>query len=121
MSQLPQLPECGRCHFYTGSSYLPCAVHPYGAKDDRCLDYRPDPQWEGVVELDWQPDGASYYNGELILTPEQRWTSAQRWALLDWHPLFTGHCPHCEGAIRQTNPPRVHWDCPHCDWKDDSV
>ena len=31
----------------------------------------------------WEPEGASYYNGELILQPEQRWTTEEQLELLD--------------------------------------
>ncbi|QXE26125.1 hypothetical protein B6N60_04856 [Richelia sinica FACHB-800] len=36
---------------------------------DSCMDFREDPKAE-PVEL-WQPDGATYYNGELILQPQK--------------------------------------------------
>jgi len=125
-----KLPECDRCQFYTGNPHLPCAVHPHGATGSGCLDFREDlaavHQWEQFLGLDWveepwQPEGASYYNGELILTPEQRWSQMEQLNLLDWHPMFTGRCPECEMAITQTDPPRVHWDCSGCGWKDDTV
>ncbi|MEA5506447.1 hypothetical protein VB735_25725 [Halotia wernerae UHCC 0503] len=35
-----------------------------------CLDFREDPNAQ-ADEL-WQPEGASYYNGELIVQPQQR-------------------------------------------------
>jgi hypothetical protein len=44
----------------------------------------------------WEPECASYYGDELVITPEQRWNREQKLALLDWHPMFTGRCPHCE-------------------------
>lgn len=121
-----KLPECDRCQFFAGSPHLACTVHPFGVERDRCPDHQPHPDWEEFSRLDWvaeewEPDGASYYNGELILTPEQQLTLDQRFALLDWHPLFTGRCPECERAIAPTVPPQVHLDCPHCHWKDDSI
>jgi hypothetical protein len=39
----------------------------------------------------WEPEGASYYNGELILQPPQRWTLEQQlelWTLT--HCLLVG-------------------------------
>ncbi len=137
-----KLPECAsealrriRCQFYTGSSFLFCTVHPLGIASDRCLDFQEDRErhWEHFLALDWgtmgengtgeqwEPEGASYYNGELILTPEQRWSQEEQVDLLDWHPMFTGRCPECERPIAQTDPPRVHWDCSECGWKDDTV
>jgi len=86
-----KLPECDRCQFYTGSTFLPCAVHPHGATGDSCLDFREDltavHQWEQFLGLDWveepwQPEGASYYNGELVITPEQRWNLEERLTLV---------------------------------------
>jgi hypothetical protein len=65
--------------------------------------------------------GASYYNGELIVQPEFRFTQVEQLRLLDWHPLFTGRCPECEMPIVQTYPLRVHWDCSACGWRDDLV
>ena len=44
----------------------------------------------------WEPEGASYYNGELILQPRQLWTREEQMELLDTHPMFTGRCPQCE-------------------------
>jgi len=52
----------------------------------------------------WEPEGAryidgeliierSFYNGEEIVQPRQRWTKAEQLELLDTHPLFTGNCP----------------------------
>ena len=52
--------------------------------------------------------------------PEAR-TDEEKLALLDWHPMFTGRCPNCEMPLHQTDPPRVHWDCEHCGWVDDSI
>jgi hypothetical protein len=82
------------------------------------LDFRPDPELEDKRFVDflglgeqrddglysnpcglesneklWEPEGASYYNGELILQPQQCWTLKEQLELLDTHPLFTGKCP----------------------------
>jgi hypothetical protein len=69
----------------------------------------------------WEPEGATYYNGELILQPQQRWTPEQQLELLDTHPLFTGRCPQCEMTYPQYETPPVHWDCSACGWMDDAV
>jgi hypothetical protein len=69
----------------------------------------------------WEPVGASYYNGELVLQPQQHWTREEQLELLDWHPLFTGKCPHCGASFSKDYTARVHWDCPECGWKDDTV
>jgi len=85
-------------------SILPCTVQPIGGDTDRCLDFQEDLErrWEQFSQLDWvvrdenesreqwEPEGVSYYNGELILTPAQRWSWDEQMELLDWHPLLTG-------------------------------
>jgi len=58
--------------------------------------------------------------GKKVIEPVQRWTREQKLALLDWHPMFTGHCPDCERSLVHTHPARVYWDC-QCKWRDDSV
>ncbi len=142
-----KLPECARCLLRAHEPFLVCAVHPFGPEGDSCLDFRPDPELEGKRFIDflglgeqrddepysnpfdlypdqelWEPEGASYYNGELILQPQQRWTKEEQLQLLDWHPLFTGKCPQC-GASFSKDYTRVHWDCPNleCGWLDDTV
>ena len=47
----------------------------------------------------WAPMGAAYYGSELVLQSEKPMNQRDQLALLDWHPLFTGHCPNCERAI----------------------
>jgi len=42
-----------------------CAVHPTGPNTDSCPDFQENPDAE-PEEL-WEPEGASYYGGELIL------------------------------------------------------
>jgi hypothetical protein len=113
------LSQCDRCSYNTRNPHLPCAVHPGKIVDAQCSDFVPNPslpagEW-------WEPEGASYYGGELVIDPVQRWTREQQLALLDCHPLFTGRCPGCELPMTQTTPARVHWDCQECGWKDDSV
>jgi hypothetical protein len=108
-------------------------VHPLGVQSDRCPDFREDAavadQHREFMALEWvadggkglwEPDGASYYGDELVSNTEQRWNREQKLALLDWHPMFTGRCPHCEVPLLQTESPRVYWDCA-CGWRDDSV
>lgn len=72
-------------------------------------------------EEQWEPEGASYYNGELIVQPQQRWTREEQMELLDTHPMFTGRCPQCERPFPRYEKPPVHWDCPQCGWVDDTV
>lgn len=80
---------------------------------------------EVVVERD--TEGAShweyrsFYNGEEIIQPRQRWTREEQLDLLDWHPMFTGRCPACELPFPRYEKPPVHWDCPQCGWVDDTV
>jgi len=116
---MPKLPECDRCQLYAHNPHLICAVHPTGPKTDICLDFREDPNI-APDEL-WEPEGASYYNGELILQPRQRWTPEEQLELLDTHPLFTGLCPQCEHPFPKYERPPVHWDCAECGWMDDAV
>lgn len=112
--------ECDRCRNNSRNPYLLCAIHPLGVTKDAgtiCPDFDPEhepDEW-------WEPEGASFYGDELVITPLARWTREQQLALLDWHPMFTGRCPRCEMPMQQTNPPRVHWDCEHCGWNDDSM
>jgi hypothetical protein len=114
---------------------------------DSCLDFRLDPGLEGKRFVDflglgarqqdnepysnpfdlepdeelWEPEGASYYNGELILQPQQRWTREEQMELLDWHPLFTSKCPQCGTLFDRNYRALVHWDCSECGWMDDTV
>lgn len=117
---MPKLPECNSCLLYSHNPHLVCAVHPAGPEGDTCLDYRLDPNAE-VEEL-WEPEGASYYAGELILH-KPRLTREQQWWLIDNHPMFTGRCPLCGHQFDLNNPPAVHWDCPNqnCGWIDDAI
>ncbi|BDI20597.1 hypothetical protein ANSO36C_63990 (plasmid) [Nostoc cf. commune SO-36] len=85
------------------------------------MDFRLDPNAE-PAEL-WELEEASYYNyynGELILQPQQRWTRQQKLELLDWHPMFTGKCPQCGASFDRDYTSRVHWDC-ECGFLDDSI
>ncbi len=115
-------------------------AHLKGSSADACLDFRPDPELKGKQFVDflgigevgtfdnpyslnhnqWEPEGASYYNGELIVQPRQRWTREQQMELLDTHPMFTGRCPQCSNKFDRDYMARVHWDCP-CGWMDDAV
>ncbi|MBD2098475.1 hypothetical protein H6F90_25725 [Trichocoleus sp. FACHB-591] len=113
-----KLPECDRCIFYAHTPFLVCTLHPGGVSSNSCLDFQRDPM--AKPEELWEPEGASYYNGELVVTPQQRWSRLEKLALLDTHPLFTGRCPQCEISIPYEDL-KVHWDCPLCDWKDDSI
>ena len=119
---------CNLCKYYAHSPYLVCAEHPDGVEGDRCADFRlairerpiPDAPLASYGE-EWQPEGASYYSGELILDPVQRLSLEQRLELLDVHPLFTGRCPNCERPIPHAVSGQIHWDCGRCGWVDDSV
>ena len=116
---MSKIPECDRCLNNARSPYLVCADHPTGSEDNFCPDFTPDPNAERL-EL-WESEGASYYNGELILQPKQRWTPEEQLERLDYHPMFTGRCPNCEMPFDMKNTPPVHWDCKQCGWMDDSV
>lgn len=115
---MQKLPECDRCRLNARTPYLLCTLHPAGIEAEECVEFDPDPNIP--IAEPWLPVGMAWYDGHLVCSPlEQRWTAAQKLALLDWHPLFTGKCPNCGHAIAW-EPGRVHWDC-ECGWKDDSV
>jgi hypothetical protein len=109
----------------------------YETPIDNPYDLDPDQQ-------QWQPEGArfvngelvsdrdkdsgaspwehrSFYNGEEIIQPQQRWTREEQLDLLDYHPIFTGRCPQCECPFPRYEKPPVHWACDQCGWVDDSV
>lgn len=148
---MPKIPDCDRCHFCAHDYHLVCAPHPDGSDADTCPDFSPNPELEGKRFVDfvsllqqsrenftssesfsnpfdlkpdqdlWEPEGVTYYAGELILQPQQRWTPQEQLDLLDTHPLFTGRCPLCEMPFPQNkNSSPVHWDC-LCGWMDDTV
>ncbi|WP_253276375.1 hypothetical protein [Synechococcus sp. PCC 6312] len=71
------------------SQYLVCAIHPCGPSSDACPDYAPEPGYDTDL---WEPVGAAYYNGELVVT--RRVVSAEnRLHLLESHPLFRAVVP----------------------------
>ncbi|MEM6398660.1 MAG: hypothetical protein AAF757_00285 [Cyanobacteria bacterium P01_D01_bin.116] len=128
---MTRIPECDRCRFYSGNFYLTCAVVPGGPDGKECPHFAPDPDIVEAEEL-WEPEGSryindelvierTYYNGEEIIQPPQRWTQQQQLELLDTHPMFTGKCPSCRAEFDRDYTALVHWDCPECGWKDDSV
>lgn len=55
-------PDCKSCQLYSGSLYLPCAVHPTGPAPDGCLDFAPNAA-AAVDEEDelWFPDGSGVH------------------------------------------------------------
>jgi hypothetical protein len=129
---MSKIPECDHCRFYEGNPYIVCANFPSGPQDDFCPHFALDPDTE-LEEL-WEPEGArfvngdlaiardrSFYNGEEIIQPRQRWTPEEQLARLDSHPMFTGRCPQCELTFPQYEKLPVHWDCPACGWLDDTV
>jgi hypothetical protein len=62
---MPKIHKCDRCLLYGRNPYLVCAVHPTGPSTNTCIDFRENP--DADPEELWEPEGASYYNGELIL------------------------------------------------------
>jgi hypothetical protein len=151
---MPKIPLCNRCLYCAHDPHLVCALYPNGPNEDSCNDFTPNPELEdkrftnflnipttseGTEEEQWEPEGArysggeliiqredippylTYYNGEEIVQPRQRWTTQQQLQLLDWHPMFTGKCPSCGASFEKDYIARVHWDCPHCGWMDDTV
>ena len=126
---MPKLPCCDRCIFCAHSPHLVCAIHPGGIDGASCDDFQhvlpgwtpPDDDPLSFYEPDeqWQPDGATYYNGELILTPEQRLSLEERWHLLDTHPVFTGRCPQCERGLA-VKVPDLSWEY-DCGWRESAL
>lgn len=68
-----------------------------------------------------EPEGASYYNDELIRQPSQQRTREEQLWLLDNQTLVNSVCPGCKYCFPQANFHTVHFDCPNCGWVDDSV
>lgn len=146
-----KIPDCDRCCYYAHDYHLVCVPHPDGPEGDSCPDFAPNPDLEGKWFKDflslqwqqqentgaeepfsnpfdlepnedlWQPEGAVYYAGELIVQPRQHLTPEEQLWLLDNHPLFTGVCPECGYRFDRDYTVRVHWDCPECGWMDDTV
>lgn len=144
-----KLPECVRCRFFAHEPFIICAIFPTGSVGESCPHFAPNPdhgssedffglQWQTGEDLDggdepfsnpfdlepneslWEPDGASYYAGELIVQPEQRWTREEQLKLLEWHPIFTNRCPQCQRSFPRYEKLPVHWDC-ECGWMDDTI
>ena len=115
---MPKISECDRCILYSHNPHLVCGVHPFGVKTDSCIDFRLDPNFQ--EEEQWSPEGYSWYGDELIPNRTSKHTSEEQLEILDNHPFFTGVCPSCGYRFNKDNPP-VHYDCPVCDFVDDSV
>ncbi|MEP0914850.1 hypothetical protein NDI45_28515 [Leptolyngbya sp. GB1-A1] len=116
-----RLPQCDQCRNNAHSTFLFCAMHPYGVavELEQCPDYEHDPN--GLENDDgWEPEESAFYNGERIASPVERLTKAQQLELLLWHPLLTGLCPQCRHPFFEDGD-RVHWNCNQCGWTDDAV
>ena len=119
-----KLPECFTCRFYSGNPYLFCAVMPDGLEGDFCPHFAFDPDAVPEEEELWQPQGARYINGELVLERNHLLVDGIEIIQLDltsWHPIHTGKCPRCGATFERDYTARVHWDCANCGWMDDSV
>ncbi len=139
---MPKIPECDalragfahRCSLYCHDPHLICAVHPDGINTESCLDFRLDPNIK--EQQQWNPEGYSWYGDELITNRPSRYTAQEQIQILDNHPFFTGVCPQQLDWARSGNPTAplvqcrhrfnrenqiVHFDCPECDFIDDSV
>jgi hypothetical protein len=118
---MPKIPQCDRCLLYAHNPHLVCAVHPKGVDGNTCKDFEADPYTE-AEEL-WQPQGARYIGGELVLEHNHLLVDGIEIIYLDltsWHPMHTGKCPRCGHNYDRDYTARVHWDC-ECGWMDDSV
>ncbi|MBD1848479.1 hypothetical protein [Leptolyngbya sp. FACHB-711] len=130
-------PQCQLCQFYTRNPHLRCTVHPTGLASDECLDFvataprsrqrRIAPQGKQLciaqpseAEEQWQPEGAAYYNGELVLQPRQRPLTAQLDLLDLQEDVQIVDCRPAKGgsdkSIGSTQLVQVHWDCSNCGW-----
>ncbi len=141
-----KIPQCDRCLFYSHNPNIICSLHPDGVYTNYCMDFREDPNKKEIVEEVWSPEGYTfdrngdlqpvtnndddkhpdgytfgYYDGELFVTKPSPYTKEELLQLIDYHPIFTGVCPQCKHKFDKKNPPLIHWDCPVCDWMDDSV
>ena len=115
---MPKIADCDRCSLYAHDPYLVCAVHPEGVETERCLDYRLDHNTE--LKEKWSPQGYSWYGDELIADRQSRYSPEEQLEILNNHPFFTGVCPQCRHEFDKNNPP-VHFDCPECNFIDDSI
>jgi predicted RNA-binding Zn-ribbon protein involved in translation (DUF1610 family) len=99
-------------------THLVCGIHPLGPSESPCPDFAEVPE-------DCMPLGAAYYDGELVLQAEHYLSTEERLKILNTHPFFTGVCPKCGMAIASHQESAgegiVHYDCPECDFRDDSV
>ena len=88
--------------------------------------YYPEP------DMNWSPTGTdyvngelvmkeSYYNGELIKQPQQRFSKEEMLYLIDTHPLFTNTCPNCNYEFEKQDSPSTHYNCPECGWDDSDI
>ena len=115
---MPKIPDCDRCSLYARNPHLVCAVHPNGVDSDRCLDFRLDSDVKAKEQ--WNPEGYSWYGDELVCDRPSRYSQSEQIQILDNHPFFTGVCPQCRHEFNEESSP-VHFDCPECDFIDDSV
>ena len=109
---MPRVPECDRCSNNAHSDFLLCAVRPLGPQGASC------PDFAVAVEELWEPPGARYLDGQLILHRPSYMGELQP-EIDDNHPMLTGICPRCGAEFRRR--PLVHYDCTACGWLDDSV
>ena len=127
---MARITECSRCRFYSGNPYLICAIVPGGPDNLECHHFAPDSDIE-PEEL-WEPQRAryidnelvlepTYYNGEEIRQPTQQRMREEQLEPPNSHPMFSGFCPQCGYMFQRDYTALVHWDCPECGWKDDSV
>jgi hypothetical protein len=109
---MPKISDCDHCQYYLHSPHLVCAVNPCGPLGLTCKDFNAITQAD--AEIARQPLGGGYYLGDWIPQPFPEMTEAEKLALLDWHPLFTGRCPNCEMPIAESD--EGQWKCGHCEW-----
>lgn len=115
---MPKIPECDHCSFNAHNPHIVCAVHPNGVESEKSMDFRQDSN--AKKEEQWSPQGYSWFDGELIPNRPSRYTLQEQLEILDTHPLFTDVCPKCRYEFDRDNLP-IHFDCPECEFVDDSV
>jgi hypothetical protein len=117
---MPKTPDCDRCQFYAHDPHLVCAVHPTGV-EGKCFDFRQALNLPANENGQWSPEGYYWWDGELLPNRPVTLTLEEQLEILDSHPFFTKVCPKCGYHFNESNLPLIHWDCPACDWVDDSV
>ena len=121
MPSLRKLPECQHCQFNgrwsktdrRSSTYIVCAVHPGGAPEDYCIDFRPICNTQSRLKLTMEE--YMFYGSDYIAIAPTRLTQSDRELILNTHPLYTGKCPQCNYQFPKDH--HFNGECPVCNWR----